>query len=62
MAATLSDDGRTVVLAMPEIAPTWCMEITYAIRGADGSDVTGTIDNTIHHLRDTAPAAADDAN
>jgi hypothetical protein len=56
VAATLSADGRTVMLAMPEIAPTWCMEITYAIMGADGSAVKGTIDNTIHRLRDVAPA------
>jgi hypothetical protein len=52
VAASLSADGRTVVLAMPEIAPTWCMEITYAILGADGTEVKGTIDNTIHCLRD----------
>jgi glucose/arabinose dehydrogenase len=52
VAATLSADGRTVVLAMPEIAPTWCMEIMYAIRGADGTTVTGSVDNTIHSLRD----------
>ena len=30
----------------------WCMEITYAVTGADGTDVRGTIDNTIHRLRD----------
>jgi hypothetical protein len=52
LAATISDDGRTVVLAMPGIAPTWCMEITYAIQGADGTAVTGSIHNTIHHLGD----------
>ena len=53
-AAALSADGRTVLLAMPEIAPTWCMEITYAVKGSDGSEVKGTIDNTIHRLRDLA--------
>jgi hypothetical protein len=51
-AATVSDDSRTVVLAMPGIVPTWCMEITYAIQGADGTAVTGSIHNTIHHLGD----------
>ena len=56
-AATLSADGRTVMLAMPEIAPTWCMEITYAVKGSDGTEVKGTIDNTIHRLRDLAPTA-----
>ena len=57
-AATLSADGRTVLLAMPEIAPTWCMEITYAVKGSDGTEVKGTIDNTIHRLRDVAPTAS----
>jgi hypothetical protein len=56
-AVTLSANGRTVVLAMPEIAPTWCMEITYAILGADGREVKGAVDNTIHRLRDVAPVA-----
>jgi putative heme-binding domain-containing protein len=55
--AALLADGRTVLLSMPTIAPTWCMEINYAIKGVDGSPVHGTIDNTIHRLRDVAPAA-----
>jgi hypothetical protein len=46
----LSDDGRTIELAIPSLAPTWCMAITYAIRGASGSEVTGEIHNTIHQL------------
>lgn len=51
-AAKVSDDGRTVSLEIPDIRPTWCMEITYAIRGASGEAVEGAIDNTIHHLSD----------
>ena len=51
-AAKVSDDGRTVSLEIPDIRPTWCMEITYAIRGASGEAVEGAIDNTIHHLGD----------
>ena len=35
-AAKVSDDGRTVFLEIPELRPTWCMEITYAIRGESG--------------------------
>ncbi len=50
--ARLSDDGRTVFLEMPEIRPTWCMEITYAIQSATGEAVDGAIDNTIHQLGD----------
>jgi putative heme-binding domain-containing protein len=51
-AARVSDDGRTVFLEIPDIRPTWCMEITYAIRGASGELVEGAIDNTIHRLGD----------
>jgi hypothetical protein len=49
-AARLSADGRTVVLEMPDIAPTRCMEITYRIKGATGEPVEGAINNTIHQL------------
>ena len=51
-AATVSDDGRTVRLEIPDLQPTWCMEITYAIRGEGGEPVEGAIDNTIHQLGD----------
>jgi hypothetical protein len=50
--AKVSDDGRTVFLEIPDIRPTWCMEITYAIRGESGEPVEGAIDNTIHQLGD----------
>ena len=48
----LSDDGRTVFLEMPELQPTWCMEISYAIQAENGEPAEGVIHNTIHHLRD----------
>jgi hypothetical protein len=48
--ARLSADGRTVVLEMPGIVPTRCMEITYRIKGATGESVEGAINNTIHQL------------
>ncbi|MCE9548183.1 MAG: heme-binding protein, partial [Planctomycetia bacterium] len=53
-AATLSDDGKTVTLAIPKIAPTWCMEIRYTLRapGTDGKAINGVIHNTIHQLQD----------
>ena len=50
--AKVSDDGRTVFLEIPDLRPTWCMEINYAIRGASGESVEGAIDNTIHELGD----------
>jgi hypothetical protein len=58
-AASLSADGRTVVLEMPELRPTMCMEITYRIRGRGGVPVDGVIHNTIHHLRDDRGGTVD---
>jgi putative heme-binding domain-containing protein len=48
--AALSADGRTVTLQIPQIKPTWCMEIKYWLKGAGGEPVSGTIHNTIHRL------------
>ena len=48
--ARLDSDGRTVSLEIPEIAPTWSMEIRYKIRSASGTPVRGKIHNTIHTL------------
>ena len=49
-AATVSEDGKTVSLEIPDIAPTWSMEIKYSLAGAGGEPVSGTIHNTIHRL------------
>jgi hypothetical protein len=54
-AARLSPDGKTLRLDIPEIAPTWGMEILYRVPAADGRVISGKIHNTIHHLRDTQP-------
>jgi hypothetical protein len=48
--ATLSEDRRSVLLAIPNLASTWCMAITYAIQAAHGSAVAGEINNTIHQI------------
>jgi putative heme-binding domain-containing protein len=48
--ASLSADGRTVVVEISELQPTRCMEITYKIRGGGGESVEGVIHNTIHHI------------
>ncbi len=48
--ATLSADRRTVSLEVPEIAPTWCMEIRYRLEGGGGEPFSGTIHNSIHVL------------
>jgi hypothetical protein len=50
--AALADDGRTVTLEVPELRPTWCMEIRFAIRAPDGAPVEGVIHNTIHRCHD----------
>ena len=49
-AVRLGDDGRTVFLEMPDLTPTWCMEIRYTLRSAAGSPFAGTMQNTIHQL------------
>ena len=50
--ARLSEDGRTVILEIPELRPTWCMELNYAIQAESGELVEGVIHNTIYHLSD----------
>ncbi len=48
----VSDDGRSVDLEVPDLAPTRGMEIRYDVRSADGQPVRGAIDSTIHALPD----------
>lgn len=48
--AQLSADGKTVLLEIEALQPTWCMEIRYSLRGADGTPVEERIHNTIHTL------------
>ena len=52
VSASLGEDGRSVTLQIPDIGPTWCMEVRYTLRSAEGRPVNGTIHNTIHHLGD----------
>ncbi|MCP4784750.1 MAG: heme-binding protein [Fuerstiella sp.] len=49
-AAELSADGHTVTLQIPELGPTWCMEIKCRLKSADGEAFERTIHNTIHRL------------
>ena len=46
----LSDDSRTVTLTVPELAPTWCMEIRCRLKSVDSEDFERVIHNTIHSL------------
>lgn len=49
-AAALDGAGKTVRLEIPDLGPTWGMEVKYRIKGADGRLVSGVIHNTIHLL------------
>jgi hypothetical protein len=40
------------MLKIPDLKPTWCMEINYALRSDNGKPVQGVIHNTIHVLAD----------
>lgn len=51
-AARVDPDRRTVHLDIPDITPTWCMEIRYLIRSSEGKTIDGKIHNTIHNLGD----------
>ena len=46
----LAKDGKTVFLEIPDIKPTWSMEIKYSITDAVGTVVNGSIHNSIHKL------------
>ncbi|MAG93961.1 MAG: heme-binding protein [Planctomycetaceae bacterium] len=48
--ANVDADGKTVRLTIPEIAPTWGMEIRYRFKSANGETIDGTVHNTIHEL------------
>ena len=50
-----SSDGKTIIIRLPEIAPTWIMEITYELVSADGAPFKGVVQNTIYALEDAAP-------
>jgi len=49
-AAELSEDGTTVTLTIPEIEPTWGMEIRCFLKSDTGEPVEVRIHNTIHQL------------
>ena len=50
--AKLSGDSKTITLDVAELRPTWCMEINFSLRSAEGTPIQGTIHNTIHELAD----------
>ena len=47
----LADDGKSVTLVIPDLKPTWCMEIKYSLKSREKKPVNGMIHNTIHRLK-----------
>jgi hypothetical protein len=48
--ARLSSDHKIVELEIPDLQPTWSMEIKCELRGADGTAFQRTIHNSIYSL------------
>ena len=48
--ASLGADGKTVILSLPELAPTWGMSIKYRLQGIDGEAFDGEIHNSIYNI------------
>ncbi len=49
-AARVSEDHRSITLAIPALAPTQCYELTTKLRGPDGTPVERSLHGTIHQL------------
>ena len=49
--AELSNNDRTLSLAIENLEPTWCMEIRCRLQTPDGEDIERVIHNTVHNLR-----------
>lgn len=50
--AVLDADLKTVHLKIPDIRPTWGMEVAYRLRGANGQSVASKVHNSIFQLAD----------
>ena len=48
--ARLSDDGKTVTLTVPQLAPTWGMSINYQLMGENQRPFRGEVHNSIHNI------------
>jgi hypothetical protein len=48
--AVLGKDKKSIQLTLPEIKPTWVMEIQYQVKDERGNDIKGLVQNTIHQL------------
>lgn len=48
--AELHDDGKTIRLQIPDLQPTWGMEIVCRLKSSDGTEVRRVIHNTVHQV------------
>jgi hypothetical protein len=48
--ATISSDGKTILLKCADLKPVMQMKIQFKLKNAKGEDVKGEIYNTIHKL------------
>lgn len=46
----LAGNGKQLTISLPDIEPTWVMEIKYQLKSTDGKKVEGAIQNTIYEL------------
>jgi hypothetical protein len=46
----ISEDARTLLIHLPDIRPTWIMEIKYQLKSKDDIDFSGAIQNSIYEL------------
>ena len=47
---TVSPDNKTVMLRIPDIEPTWGMEIRYRLKGSNGEDINSMIHNSVYRF------------
>jgi hypothetical protein len=52
---TLLDDDKSVLIELPDIKPTWIMEIKYKLKDSDDKVFEGAIQNTIYKLDNKNP-------
>ena len=51
---TLSTDLKTILIELPDLQPTWVMDIVYDLKAEDGNTFEGVIQNTIYNLEKQA--------
>jgi len=47
----ITDDGKTLVLEIPELGPTMGLAVRWDVQSVDGRPITGELQGTIHRMR-----------